>query len=271
VTAPGTNDASALESVLRRDRLVVLVGLAGVTTLAWIYLVVLSARMGGMPGTMEGVTDMLRLKPWSAIDFLLMFLMWAVMMVGMMVPSAAPMILLYTRLVRRERSRGRPLASVGTFFVGYIAVWTGFSLAATALQWVLERLALLSPMMVSSSAWLGGLLLIAAGVYQLSPAKQACLQHCRSPLEFLSTRWRPGARGAFAMGLEHGAFCVGCCWVLMALLFVGGVMNLLWVAAITLFVLIEKVAPWGALTGRVASALLCVAGLLVIVQAPAWT
>ncbi len=194
-----------------------------------------------------------------------MVVMWAVMMVGMMLPSATPTILLFAALGRRHKAGGRRLAPVWTFAAGYISVWTAYSLGATALQWGLERAALLSPMMASTSAVLGGLILIAAGLYQLSPAKRRCLEHCRSPVEFLSRRWRNGAAGAFAMGLEHGAFCLGCCWVLMALLFVGGVMNLLWVAAIAVFVLAEKAAPFGRGLSRVSALLLVLAGVGVIV------
>ena len=148
------------------------------------------------------------------------------MMVGMMLPSATPMVLLYARVCRKSLDMAAP--DTGAFVMGYVAVWTLFSAAATALQWGLEQAALLSPTMTSASPFFAGMVLVLAGLYQWTPAKQACLSRCRSPVEFLSTHWRPGAGGAFAMGLRHGAFCVGCCWALMALLFVGGVMNLLW-------------------------------------------
>ena len=251
-------ETSALEALLKRDRAVVLAGLAGVTGLAWTYLLFTGAEMGAMSA--------LQVRHWTGLDFLLMFLMWAVMMVAMMVPGAAPMILLFAAVSRKQRERGHPFAPVGAFVAGYIAVWSAFSALVTLLQWGLEQAALLSPMLVGTSPLLGGGLLIVAGIYQWTPLKHACLRHCRSPLHFLTHGMRKGSGGAFVMGLEHGAFCVGCCWVLMGLLFVGGVMNLLWVAAIAAFVLLEKVVPHGLLAGRLSGALLVLAGLFVVVQ-----
>ena len=180
----------------------------------------------------------------------LLFAMWWVMMVGMMLPSAAPMTLTFATINGRRRERGSPYVPTALFVAGYLLVWGAFSLAATAAQWALERAALMTPMMRTSSALLGGLLFVAAGVYQLTPLKHACLRRCRSPLDFVLQRWRDGAPGALRMGAEHGAFCLGCCALLMTLLFVGGVMNLLWVAAIALFVLLEKVIPAGEMLSR---------------------
>ena len=165
---------------------------------------------------------MAQAKPWSVLDFVLIFLMWAVMMVGMMLPSATPMILLYATVTRKQQTDGEPLMPVGLFASGYLIVWTAFSLVAAALQWALEQTALLSPMMVSASPYLGGAILIAAGVYQLTPLKTACLKHCRTPISFAVRHWRTGTWGTLVMGMHHGAFCVGCCWALMTLLFVGG-------------------------------------------------
>jgi predicted metal-binding membrane protein len=253
--------AAALESVLKRDRAVVLASLGAMTVLAWAYLLVTAAGMGGM-----GEMAMARIEPWSALDFAAMSAMWAIMMVGMMLPSAAPMILLYAAIRRKQSQRGHAIAPTGAFASGYLIAWAGFSLAATTLQWGLEQTALLSPMMVSTSAWLGGGLLIFAGVYQWTPLKHACLEHCRSPVQFLSRSWRKGTGGAVTMGLHHGAYCVGCCWVLMGLLFVGGVMNLLWVAAIAAFVLVEKLAPFGHATARVSGLALLLAGGYLIWQ-----
>jgi predicted metal-binding membrane protein len=253
--------ASTLEAVLKRDRLIVLAGLVGVTGLAWLYLVVMAVSMDM---SMDETMAMPQIRPWSAVDFVLMFLMWAIMMVGMMVPSAAPMVLLYARVCRTQREKGRPFAPTGAFVAGYVAVWSAFSLAATVLQWALEQAALLSPMMFGTSPILGAGLLIAAGIYQLSPLKHVCLRHCRGPLDFIMRHWRGGTGGAVVMGVEHGAYCVGCCWFLMGLLFVGGVMNLLWVAAIAIFVLIEKVAPQGELAARVGGAALAGAGLVLL-------
>jgi len=255
--------ASTLEAVLRRDRLIVLAGLVGIAGLAWLYLVVMATGMD-MSMPMVEAMAMPQIRPWSAVDFVLMFLMWAIMMIGMMLPSAAPMILLYARVCRTQREKGRPFAPTGAFVAGYVAVWAAFSLAAAVLQWALEQAALLSPMMVSTSPTLGGGLLIAAGIYQLSPLKHVCLKHCRGPLDFIVRHWRKGTGGALIMGIEHGAYCVGCCWFLMGLLFVGGVMNLLWVAGIAIFVLLEKVAPLGELTARAGGAALAGAGLVLL-------
>ncbi len=250
--------STSLETILKRDRAIVLVHLVGVTALAWLYLMLAAAEMG------ESMTTA-RMVSWTPLDFAFTFMMWAIMMVGMMVPSAAPVILLYARFCRTRRDQ--PFAPTGVFAAGYLAAWTGFSLAATALQWRLEEAALLSPMMMSTGAALAGPLLIAAGVYQFTPLKHACLRHCRWPIHFLSTHWRDGTGGALVMGLQHGAYCVGCCWFLMGLLFVGGVMNLLWVAAIAILVGLEKLLPFGARAGRVLGGLLVLAGLFAIVGA----
>jgi predicted metal-binding membrane protein len=237
----------------------VLVGLAGVTGLSWLTLV-------GMARGMEsGPMAMLELRPWTPAHFGMMFAMWAIMMVGMMLPSATPAALVYTAVARKAARDGTPVAPVSAFVLGYLTMWTLFSVGATAAQWGLEQAALLSPMLVSNSAVLGGALLAAAGAYQLTPWKDACLEHCRSPAHFIAQHWRPGSAGAFRMGTEHGAYCLGCCWVLMGLLFFGGVMNLLWIAAITLFVLLEKVLPFGAGGGRFAGFAMIVAGALVLV------
>jgi predicted metal-binding membrane protein len=233
-------------SLPRRDRTAILTGLLGVSALAWVWLVSRAQHMdmGGM----------LEIRAWSATDFALMLAMWVVMMIGMMLPSAAPMTLIYAAIGRKAAREGTPIAPTAAFVSGYVVMWSLFSVAATLVQWGLERAALLSPMMVSTSPLLGGALLVGAGVYQWTPYKDACLQHCRAPGQLIAERWRPGVLGAGRMGLENGAYCLGCCWGLMALLFVGGVMNLLWIAAITAFVLIEKLLPWGPAAGRVAGA-----------------
>ena len=231
--------------------------MGAVTVLAWAYLAWSATRMTGTATPM----DMMGLRPWGLADFVLVFLMWTIMMVGMMVPTAAPMALIYAAVARKAEGQGTVLAPTSTFVSGYVAVWTLFSLVATVAQWGLDRAALLSPTMVATSPALGAALLIAAGAYQLTPAKTACLRHCRSPIHFIAQHWRPGVRGAFRMGLEHGAFCLGCCWLLMGLLFVGRVMNLLWVAAIALFVLLEKVVPDTPLAGRLAGGAMMVTGL----------
>ena len=236
-----------LSAIHRRDQRIVLVGLASITTLSWAYIIYLALPMAAMPGMV-----MPQWQPWGVVDFVLTLLMWAVMMVAMMVPSASPMILAYTTVHRRRLAQGDAVVPTAVFLAGYAIVWGAFSLTATLAQWGLHQAALLSPMMVSTSPLLGGLLLIVAGAYQWSRLKYACLSKCRTPIGFLLAEWREGTRGALVMGMRHGVFCTGCCWALMALLFVGGVMNLLWVATIAGFVLVEKIAPQKLQVGRVA-------------------
>jgi predicted metal-binding membrane protein len=255
---------TSLEALLKRDRAIVLGGLVGLSALAWAYMGYLAWDMPQMGMSME--LTMPRMQAWGAVDLILLFVMWTVMMVAMMVPSAAPMILLFATINRRRQAQQHPFVPTLVFLGGYILVWTGFSVLATLAQWGLHEAALLSPMMVSTSPVLGGLLLVAAGVFQWTPLKYTCLKHCRSPLGFLMTDWREGTRGALSMGLKHGSYCTGCCWFLMALLFVAGVMNLLWVATITAFVLVEKIVPRGDVVGRIAGGVLIVAGLMMLGQ-----
>ncbi len=256
----------AVEGFLRRDRQAVIGALCLVTSLAWVYLIWLVDEMGmTFTGGAEPMASMIMLKPWTTLDAVFMFLMWAIMMIGMMTPSATPMILLYARVLRKKAKTESPLIPTASFFAGYVAVWTAFSAAATGAQWALERAALLSPMMISASTIFTGIVLIAAGVYQWTPYKSVCLTRCREPVWFLSRIWHDGAGGALLMGLVHGTFCLGCCWILMTLLFVGGVMNLLCVAAITVFVLVEKVTPFGREVGRAAALGLVALGVFMIV------
>ena len=251
-----------------RDRLAVLAGLAVITAAAWAYIVVAARRMmSGQAGmSARSMAPMLHAmtgtQPWTAAEFGLRLAMWAVMMVAMMVPTAVPMTLLYAAVARKAAAQHSPVAPAFVFVAGYAAMWAIFSLVATAAQWGLDRAALLSPMMVSRSAWLGAALLITAGVYQLIPLKNACLRNCRAPAHFLSRHWRSGLPGAFRMGVRLGAYCLGCCWILMGLLFIGGVMNLLWIAAIAAFVLLEKTMPFGVAGGRVAGAAMILIGAL---------
>ncbi len=263
-------EAPRLERVLKRDRYVVIGGLVFVGLASWLYILLgagldvseMTAMPGGGPMTMS--------LAWTPAYFAMMVTMWWVMMVAMMLPSAAPLVLLFATVNRKTRQRGQPYVPTGFFAAGYLVAWGGFSLFATFLQWGLERLALLSPhqhVMQTSSLYLGAALLIGAGVYQLTPLKQACLRHCQSPIAFITHHWRQGTGGAFRMGLEHGLFCLGCCWVLMALLFHGGVMNLWWVGGLALYVLIEKLAPAGPQFSRYTGGLLILWGLWVLVDA----
>jgi predicted metal-binding membrane protein len=252
------NVSAVLESILRRDRWLVVAGVVVIAGLGWWYLV-----------SMAGMEEMMApgLAGWTAADFVAMFTMWTVMMVAMMLPSAAPLLLIHARVAQAARERGERAAPTGVFAAGYLLAWTAFSLAATAQQWALERAALLSTKMAAATPWLGAGVLIGAGVYQLTPLKRVCLTHCRSPIDFVMHRWRRGFGGALRMGLEHGLYCVGCCWFLMGLLFVGGVMNLVWIAAISIFVLLEKVVPKGEWVAFAAGWLLVAAGLWMAVAA----
>ena len=236
----------------------VLLGLGLITVLSWCYLVFLSARMGDMGSPFA----MPMTSAWAGPDIVLMWTMWAVMMAGMMVPSASPMIGAYATTVRSGTVGFH--GSTGLFVAGYLVAWSGFAALATTAQWVLHDATLVSAMGVSTSRWLGGGLLLAAGAYQFTGVKDACLRQCRSPLGFLLNEWRPGPGGAVVMGLRHGALCIGCCWALMALLFVLGVMNLWWIALVASVVLLEKIVPSDALTKVLGSSLMVWGTVLVI-------
>jgi len=239
-------ESLALATLAIRDRVVLWGGIIAITALAWIYLVI-------MPMGAES----------RLLDATLMFLMWAVMMVAMMLPSAAPMLSTYARIASaREGSRAY---HVWMFAAGYFVVWTAFSLAATVLQYALQSAAIISNSLRTTSV-AGGIILAAAGIYQLTPLKNVCLKRCRTPIGFFMTNWRDGAAGAFTMGLEHGAFCTGCCWMLMALLFVAGVMNLAWVAAISVLVLVEKAAPFGRAIALASGVAMIAAGLVLAIR-----
>jgi predicted metal-binding membrane protein len=238
-------------SVPRRERYLISLCLTLITVLAWAYLINLSRH----PSSADEYAQMMAQmgmaidRPWTAVDAFFTFAMWTVMMVGMMSAAAAPMLLLFAGAQAARSQRRVPLNLV-LFAIGYLAIWAGFSAIATAAQWLLQRAALLSAAMSASQSWFAGVILAAAGAYQLTPIKGACLTLCRSPLGFLMTNWRDGAIGAFRMGARHGLFCVGCCWALMIVLFAVGIMNLMWVAALTAIVLIEKLTPAGVLVSR---------------------
>jgi len=253
-----------LHRLPRRDFLAITASLGGVTLLCWVYLFWMARNMS----TPEYLSfAALQMGQWSAGYFWMMFLMWAIMMVGMMVPSVAPMILIYSAVVRKSEKQGTPVAPTGLFTIGYLMIWILFSLLATIATWGLNQASLLSPMLVANSPWLGAALLVGAGIYQLLPLKDACLQHCRSPFHFISSHFSPGPFGAIKMGLSHGIYCLGCCWVLMLLLFVGGVMNLVWIGAITLFVFLEKVLPMGNTGGRwMGMVMITVGGTILLLQ-----
>jgi predicted metal-binding membrane protein len=262
---------AVLETVLRRDRAIIAAALLVMTGLAWAYVLWLAAdmNMGGMD--MSGfrmvpagvVLMMPATAPWNATEFAFVFAMWAVMMVGMMTPSATPMILINMRVGHQAAQQGKLFAASSWFASGYLLAWIGFAFVATFAQWALERGSLLTPTMAVASGTLSGIMLIAAGIYQWTPLKDACLRQCQMPLQFIQRHggFRPDAFGSLAIGARHGAYCIGCCWVLMALLFVGGVMNVLWITAGTILVLIEKTIRAGRVISRVSGTVLFVGGI----------
>ena len=250
VRVTGASVDSILVAVLNRDRAIVAFGLAGLAILSWIYLICMDWGMRHMDVGIQMVI-MPAMEHWTAWDLVLLFLMWAIMMVAMMVPASSPMILLFAEINRRRHKQQGKLVATGLFLLGYLMAWTAFSVLATLAQWGLLTAALVSPMMKSTSNALGAALLLVAGLFQFSRLKYACLAHCRSPIGFFATEWRDGLWGAFRMGLKHGAYCLGCCWALMLLLFAFGVMNLLWVASLSILILAEKIAPFGRLVSSI--------------------
>jgi predicted metal-binding membrane protein len=257
-------------AVLRRDRIVIVLALALLTALAWSYLLWLSVDMdmGGMDMTglrmiPSGMGLMMPADmPWQAMEFAFVFVMWTVMMVGMMTPSAAPMFLMYARMGRQTAAHDTPFAATVWFGAGYFLVWVPAALLATLVQWAFERTALLDSAMSSTSNAIGGLLFVAAGTYQWTRLKDVCLTQCQRPFAFLMRQggFRSDAAGSLALGLRHGAYCVGCCGALMALLFVGGVMNVLWIGLLALLILLEKVTPFGRQIALLAGSILVMAG-----------
>ena len=266
--------AEALEALLRRDRWIVIGGITLLSLIAWAWLLA-GAGMGMSAIEMTRMVygDHSAMKPgapieasWGASYWLLMFLMWWVMMAAMMLPSAAPTILLAAAIQRKTSPGVAPFGETNQFTLGYLLAWGGFSLLATVAQWWLEQSGLLSSMtLVATRRWLGAALLLATAAWQFTPLKQACLRHCRSPVQFLVAR---RGRGAFLIGLEHGAWCLGCCWFLMSLLFVGGVMNLIWIAGLSIFVLLEKLLPQGRRIGYLMGVALAGCGLLLLANLP---
>jgi predicted metal-binding membrane protein len=261
-------------AVLRRDRIILILMLTLVTALAWSYLLWLSVDMGmgGMDMTgfrmiPAGMGLMIPAHlPWSAMEFGFVFAMWMVMMVGMMTPSAVPMILTYARAGRHTTAQDAPLAATAWFGAGYFLVWAAFALVATVVQWAFERTALLDPAMASTSSLIGGLLFVAAGTYQWTRLKDICLAQCQRPFAFLMRHggFRRDARGSLVLGLAHGAYCVGCCWALMSLLLVGGVMNVFWIILLALLIVLEKVTPFGRQIALLVGIVLIAAGAWIL-------
>ena len=249
------NDAGA--GSFDTERVGVLLGLGLIVGLSWSYLFYQDWAMSQMD--MAAMAEP-SVSAWGVSDVALLFVMWAVMMAAMMLPSVTPMVLLFARVNRQFHQQNKRFVRTWIFVAGYLSAWAGFSLLATLAQWALHAAALMTDMMATTNSWLGGGALIAAGVYQWTPAKHACLAHCRSPLSFLMTGWHSGAWGAYRMGITHGAYCTGCCWLLMAVLFVVGVMNLAWIVGLSVFVLFEKILPHGVWIARGSGLLLIALG-----------
>lgn len=261
-----------LEAALRCDRLMLIAGLIAIVAMAWAWLLAgAGMEMSAIEmTTMAGMNGwLMRPAIWTPAYAALIFAMWWVMMVAMMLPSAAPTLLLFARVTGKDKATGATLTPTALFAIGYLLAWGGFGVFAAALQWGLESALLLSPMLATTNRWLGAGLLIVAGLWQLTPFKAVCLRHCRSPLGFLIANWRAGPFGALRMGLEHGAFCLGCCWFLMTLLFFGGIMNLYWIVGLAVFVLLEKTIPLGHWLGRAAGMAMVALGAALAIQAAA--
>ncbi|HJR58310.1 MAG TPA: DUF2182 domain-containing protein [Vicinamibacterales bacterium] len=255
-----TEGRTLIEAALRHERLVTAMLLVVIPLACWTWIALMARDMYG---SMLGPSAWMMTATWDLPHLVLLWAMWAVMMTAMMLPSAAPLVLLYAGALRArgEAGAGRQLYAMGA---GYVLVWALFSVGATVLQRVLSSALVLNPMMETATPAAGAAVLAIAGLYQLTPLKSACLRVCRSPLSYLLQRWRSGASGAFRLGVHHGVYCVGCCWALMLLLFAGGVMNLAVIVALTVWVIVEKFAPFGEQTARVSGvALLALAAWMV--------
>ena len=264
VDTPAADDTppTLIEATLGHDRFTTALLFIVVPLLCWAWIVVMAHDMYG---PMTGASAWMMTPHWDAPHLALLWAMWAVMMVGMMLPSASPTLLLFGMVVRRQQGRAAA-GSVYAMAVGYLLVWALFSAGATALQRLLVSVAVVSPMMTTTTPVAAAALLLCAGLYQLTPLKQACLHTCQSPMGFITRRWSTGVGGAFRMGLEHGAYCLGCCWALMLLLFVGGVMNLAVIAGLTAFVAIEKITPFGTAGSRAGGVGLILLALWIVVR-----
>jgi predicted metal-binding membrane protein len=246
-----------LETALQHNRRVMLFVLVAIPLASWTWIVLMARDMYG---TMRGASAWMMTDVWDWQHILLLWVMWAVMMTAMMLPTATPLILLYAAAARRNAEAGSPARRVYALAAGYVLIWSLFSVMATALQRILASALVLTPMMEPATPIAAAVVLAIAGLYQLTPLKRACLRACRSPLGFMVQRWRGGAAGAFRLGMDHGTYCLGCCWALMLILFAGGVMNLMIIVTLTMWVLVEKIAPFGERTATASGiALLAIA------------
>ena len=257
VADTGADRGTRLEASQGSGRATAAVVLLVVPAVCWAWIIALAHDMYG---AMSGASRWMMTPSWDAAHLFLLWTMWAVMMAGMMLPAAAPIVLLYGSAARR-RHGAEATTKIYALALGYVTSWALFSVLVTAVQRALGALVLLSPMMEATNPQLAGALLLMAGGYQWTPLKHACLRACQSPLQFLMSRWRTGARGAFRMGVEHGLYCLGCCWALMLLLFAGGVMNLAVIGALMVFVVFEKLGLFGRHGARISGGLLIAFGL----------
>lgn len=257
------DNQSKLETVLQKDRFIIVCGLLFLCLLAWMYVFYLYRQMDIMD--MSAAFFAMPMTPqWSALDFILIFLMWIVMMIAMMTPSVAPLILIFAMVNRKRKQQQNPFVPAGFLITGYFFAWAIFSFAATVLQWTMQQVAIMNPYMTITNKITGGIILIAAGIFQFSPLKTKCLNHCQTPLEFIHRHWKEGIKGALFMGLKNGWYCLGCCWILMLLLFISGIMNVLWIAVITAFVLIEKTLHNSKWISILAGVFLIIYGIIVL-------
>jgi predicted metal-binding membrane protein len=256
---------NALEYILKKDRFIILSALFVICLLSWLYIIYLYRQMIVMD--MDALFFAMPMTPkWSWTDFFLLFLMWLIMMVAMMTPSIAPLILIFALINRKRKQQQNPFVPSGYLLGGYLLVWAAFSLLATLLQWLLQQISLLNPEMETTSKILGAIIFISAGLFQFTQVKHRCLNYCRTPVTFVHHNWKDGKRGALKMGIGNGTYCLGCCWILMILLFVSGIMNLLWIAIIALFVLIEKVLPAAKPVTFTAGIALIAYGVMILVK-----
>jgi predicted metal-binding membrane protein len=231
-----------LQRILKKERLITTIGLFLLFIFSWLYIIYLYKQM--YPMNMDALFFAMPMTAdWTLTEFTLLFVMWFVMMIAMMIPSVSPLILIFISVSRKYSHDKNPLSLSWYLLAGYFLVWCAFSLLATFLQWTLQQISLLNPEMETTSQVLGGIILITSGIFQFTSLKRRCLKFCQSPLSFLQRHWRYGKAGALKMGIQNGIYCLGCCWILMILLFVSGIMNILWIAIISIFILIEKVFP----------------------------
>lgn len=255
--------STTLEAALKKDRLILIIALILLCAISWYYIIYLYNQM--YPMNMDAFLFAMPMSPeWTLVDFALLFLMWFVMMIAMMIPSVAPLILIFSMVNRKSKQTANPFVPSHYLLAGYLIIWAIFSLLATVLQWLFQNLNWLNPDMVVTNKTVGGIILILAGVFQFTPLKRQCLKYCQTPVSFIHTHWKEGRAGALQMGIKNGMYCLGCCWVLMLLLFVSGIMNLLWIVLISLFVLIEKLFPRFKLVSWLAGAALILYGVWVM-------